>query len=83
MKVLKLKQRYGPDECLAVTEDIHHRESIVIHSQSVVNLHIARTASGKADPICYDFVDDIQYLVKAYKKRCTTYRKNGCYFVER
>ena len=21
--------------------------------------------------------------VKAYKKRCTTYRKNGCYFVER
>ena len=44
---------------------------------------IARTASGKADPICYDFVDDIQYLVKAYKKRCTTYRKNGCYFVER
>ena len=44
---------------------------------------IARTAQGKADPICYDFVDDIQYLVKAYKKRCTTYRKNGCYFVER
>ncbi len=44
---------------------------------------IARTSPGKADPICYDFVDDIQYLVKAYKKRCTTYRKNGCYFVER
>ena len=44
---------------------------------------IARTSEGKADPICYDFVDDIQYLVKAYKKRCTTYRKNGCYFVER
>lgn len=44
---------------------------------------IARTHDGKADPICYDFVDDIQYLVKAYKKRCTTYRKNGCYFVER
>jgi superfamily II DNA or RNA helicase len=44
---------------------------------------IARTFEGKADPICYDFVDDIQYLVKAYKKRCTTYRKNGCYFVER
>ena len=44
---------------------------------------IARTSSGKADPICYDFVDDIQYLVKAYKKRCTTYRKNGAYFVER
>ena len=44
---------------------------------------IARTHPGKHDPICYDFVDDIQYLVKAYKKRCTTYRKNGCYFVER
>ena len=44
---------------------------------------IARIFPDKADPICYDFVDDIQYLVKAYKKRCTTYRKNGCYFVER
>ena len=44
---------------------------------------IARTSFGKADPICYDFVDDTQFLVKAYKKRCTTYRKNGCYFVER
>ena len=44
---------------------------------------IARTSRGKADPVCYDFVDDIQYLVKAYKKRWTTYRKNGCYFVER
>ena len=44
---------------------------------------IARTSPGKADPICYDFIDDIQYLAKAYKKRCTTYRKNGCYFVER
>ena len=44
---------------------------------------IARTSPGKAEPIVYDFVDDIQYLVKAYKKRCTTYRKNGAYFVER
>ena len=44
---------------------------------------IARTSEGKADPICYDFIDNIQYLLKAYKKRCTTYRKNGCYFVER
>ncbi len=44
---------------------------------------IARTSKGKADPVVYDFVDDIQYLVKAYKKRCATYRKNGCYFVER
>ena len=36
---------------------------------------------GKADPICYDFVDDIGYLVKSYKKRCSTYRKNNCYFI--
>lgn len=42
---------------------------------------IARTYEGKADPICYDFVDDIGYLVKSYKKRCTTYRKNDCYFI--
>ena len=44
---------------------------------------IARTHEGKADPICYDFVDDIGYLVKSYKKRCTTYKKNDCYFIER
>lgn len=43
---------------------------------------IARTCEGKGDPIAYDFVDNIAYLVKSYKKRCTTYRKNGCYFVE-
>ena len=43
---------------------------------------IARTFEGKSDPIAYDFVDNISYLVKSYKKRCTTYRKNGCYFVE-
>ena len=42
---------------------------------------IARTFEGKASPIAYDFVDDIGYLVKSYKKRCTTYRKTGCYFV--
>jgi superfamily II DNA or RNA helicase len=43
---------------------------------------IARTFDGKADPVCYDFVDDIGYLVKSYKKRCTTYKKNNCYFIE-
>ena len=42
---------------------------------------IARTYEGKADPICYDFVDDIGYLVKSYKKRCATYKKNDCYFI--
>lgn len=44
---------------------------------------IARTCEGKKAPICYDFVDNAGYLVKAYKKRCSTYRKNGCYFVEK
>ena len=43
---------------------------------------IARTFEGKADPVVYDFVDDIGYLVKSYKKRCSTYKKNDCYFVE-
>ena len=43
---------------------------------------IARVCEGKSDPIAYDFVDNIEYLVKSYKKRCTTYRKNHCYFVE-
>ena len=42
---------------------------------------IARTFDGKTDPICYDFVDDVGYLVKAYKKRCSTYQKNNCYFI--
>ena len=43
---------------------------------------IARTAEGKQEPVCYDFIDDIGYLFKSYKKRCSTYKKNGCYFVE-
>ena len=42
---------------------------------------IARTFEDKAEPIAYDFVDNIGYLVKSYKKRCTTYKKNNCYFV--
>lgn len=42
---------------------------------------IARQFNGKENAICYDFVDDIRFLYKAYKKRCTTYRKNNCYFV--
>lgn len=43
---------------------------------------IARTFDGKADPIVYDFIDNIGYLVKSYKKRCSIYKKNNCYFVE-
>ena len=43
---------------------------------------IARVSSGKADPIVCDFVDNIGYLQKSFKKRCATYKKNDCYFVE-
>ena len=40
---------------------------------------IARTAPGKQEPVCFDFVDSkVGYLARAYKTRCTTYRKNGC-----
>lgn len=42
---------------------------------------IARVCEGKDYPVCHDFVDDIGYLVKSYKKRCTTYKKNNCYFI--
>lgn len=43
---------------------------------------IARTFEGKSSPIAYDFVDNIGYLVKAYKQRCRHYRKAGAYFCE-
>lgn len=43
---------------------------------------IARTCADKKPPIAFDFVDSINYLQKSYKKRCATYNKNGCYYVE-
>ena len=55
-----------------------HKEYAVI-TQSIGR--IARTFDGKAEPVCYDFVDDIGYLVKSYKKRCSIYKKNDCYFI--
>ena len=42
---------------------------------------VARVCEGKDNPIVYDFVDDFDYLKRAYKKRWTTYRKCGCYEV--
>jgi superfamily II DNA or RNA helicase len=39
---------------------------------------IARTFEGKDKPVCYDYVDDIDYLVNAYKQRCRHYRESGC-----
>ena len=43
---------------------------------------IARTFEGKGEPIVYDFVDSIGYLMRAYKQRCRHYKKAGAYFVE-
>lgn len=42
---------------------------------------IQRTFEGKTNPICYDYVDSIEYLARAYKKRCSHYRKCGCNLV--
>lgn len=42
---------------------------------------IQRTFEGKSAPICYDYVDSIEYLTRAYKKRCSHYRKCGCNLV--
>lgn len=42
---------------------------------------VARVYEGKANPITYDFVDDIGYLVKAFKERCKHYKKANCYFI--
>ena len=39
---------------------------------------IARRFDGKETAVAYDYVDNVQSLVKAYKRRCTTYRKEGC-----
>lgn len=64
-------------ECLYLTTP---QKDYAVVTQSIGR--IARTFDGKSDPIAYDFVDDIAYLVKSYKKRCTTYRKNGCYFIK-
>lgn len=44
---------------------------------------VARTFEGKDEPIVYDYVDTkIQYLVRAYKKRCTSYNKLGVTYKE-
>ncbi len=44
---------------------------------------IARTFEGKGEPIVYDFVDNIGYLMRAYKQRCRHYKKAGAYFIEK
>lgn len=39
---------------------------------------IARTFPGKEPPVCFDFVDNIGYLKRAFRTRVTHYRKAGC-----
>lgn len=39
---------------------------------------IARVCDGKGEPVVYDYVDDIGFLEGMWKKRCTSYRKDGC-----
>lgn len=44
---------------------------------------ISRSFNGKETPVAYDYVDGkILTLNKAYKKRCSTYKKIGCTFAE-
>lgn len=51
--------------------------SVVVQSVG----RVARVCDGKDNPIAYDFVDDIGYLVKAFKERCKHYKKANCYFI--
>lgn len=39
---------------------------------------IARVCKGKTEPVCFDFVDDIPFLWKAWKQRVRIYKKAGC-----
>lgn len=39
---------------------------------------IARVCEGKGTPVVFDYVDDIGFLHGMWKKRCTSYRKDGC-----
>ena len=56
-----------------------HKDSAVI-TQAVGR--IARVCPGKADPICYDFVDtDIRFLWNAWKVRERVYKHDKQYFV--
>lgn len=41
---------------------------------------IARVASGKADAVCYDYVDAIQFCENQWKRRRAHYKKAGCEF---
>lgn len=56
-----------------------HKDYAVI-TQSIGR--IARRYDGKDSAVCYDYVDSIRSLVQAYKRRCSTYRKQDCIIEE-
>ena len=39
---------------------------------------IARVCEGKGTPVVYDYVDNIRFLENMWKKRCASYKKDGC-----
>jgi len=43
---------------------------------------VARNYENKAEPLVFDFVDKGIYFEKAFKTRCTTYKKSHCYMVK-
>ena len=49
-------------------------ETVVIQSVG----RIARAAEHKSNPIAYDFVDNIDFAVRAYRQRLRHYKKAGC-----
>lgn len=59
--------------CLYLTTP---QKDYAIVTQSVGR--VARIFEGKEYAVCYDYVDDIEYLLRAYKKRCSHYRKSDC-----
>lgn len=53
-------------------------EAIIIQSIG----RIARRYPDKAQPICYDYIDNIPYCYGAWRKRKTAYNKKKCSYVE-
>lgn len=39
---------------------------------------VARSYEGKGQPTVYDYIDKSKYLLKGFKKRITTYKKENC-----
>ena len=39
---------------------------------------IARVCESKGTPVVYDYVDNIGFLENMWKKRCASYKKDGC-----